>query len=770
MGVPLSARPDLVTSRVSNDDGDVYVVVKEPVTGRIIRLREPEFWLLTAADSTKTASMLASEFAERWVSRLSADEVTGFFAQLGAHGFLTRPPTEQERARLASDESAHTLLGRLLFVKLRAFNPGRFLDRLASIYRPFHSGLGFMLFGIIAALGVIGLIANFAVFAVSPTELWTSGSILLLIPAVFVVVGLHEFAHAVVCRYYGGEVREIGFLLLYFQPCFYCDISDAWLFPRKRQRLAVTWAGPFMQFLVMAAALGVWRVTEPGVVINEFARMVVLVAWVNFLFNFNPLIKLDGYYLLVDLVDIPNLRQRAFTYLRGIYRYYIVGDDTPPPTVTPREQRVFLIYGFLAGLFSTAIIGLILWLAASLVIGAWGGVGLVLFAGLLAAMLRKRPPREDRSAMNDSAPTPPRGTRRFWRRISYGIVAVVVFVVGVAVPFPDRVSGAVTVVPLLTFDLSLNEFGLLEQSLRQRGQEPVVQTSYLQMTSSDVAALRLSPQVMDGDRVTAGDTIAILSSNQVTQELSVVAAELERLESERDLLMAPPKPEAVAEASAEVDAAQAQLDQLVQEQERISQLAERNLIAVEEREQVDSRVAVARADLANRQSALDLLIAPPRDEELDVISRQVDIQNARKAFLLDQQAAQIVSTPISGTAIVQPVNGRFMRIVAQNQVEIIVPVSDFDLPRVSSGQVVKVKVRAWPDRVFSGAVVRLPEAADSTLGPRTYAVSVVVDNADRLLRDGMSGFAKIETGRTALLPQLWRYLQSVVRVEFWSWW
>src|SRR5439155_2123288 len=130
-----------------------------------------------------------------------------------------------------------------------------------------------------------------------------------------VTTTLHEFAHGLTCKHYGGEVHEIGFLLMFFIPCFYCNVSDAWLFDRKSKRLWVTFAGAYCDLCLWAVAVFVWRLTVADTMVYYVAWVALSVCGARIFFNFNPLLKLDGYYLLSDWVEIPNLRQRSWAFV-----------------------------------------------------------------------------------------------------------------------------------------------------------------------------------------------------------------------------------------------------------------------------------------------------------------------------------------------------------------------------------------------------------------------------------------------------------------------
>src|SRR5436190_12384808 len=141
----------------------------------------------------------------------------------------------------------------------------------------------------------------------------------------------------------------MGFMLIYFSPAFYCDVSDAWMFPNSRHRMAVTLAGGYSQLMLWGVCAILWRITEPDTLINHVMVVVVLFSGLQTLFNFNPLIKLDGYYMLSDYLEVPNLRSRAFdTLWKWITR--------SPKRGKFRDVRGVLLYGICAVIFSSTLL------------------------------------------------------------------------------------------------------------------------------------------------------------------------------------------------------------------------------------------------------------------------------------------------------------------------------------------------------------------------------------------------------------------------------
>ncbi|MCK4372261.1 MAG: HlyD family efflux transporter periplasmic adaptor subunit, partial [candidate division Zixibacteria bacterium] len=292
------------------------------------------------------------------------------------------------------------------------------------------------------------------------------------------------------------------------------------------------------------------------------------------------------------------------------------------------------------------------------------------------------------------------------------ILAVIVVVVMVAIPFPKRVTGEVAIRPIAECTLRLNKHGLLETEYRRRGANADRKTSFLQMTSTDLAALKLVRLVKDGQEVKAGDSVAVLASNQVATEIAAETSVLEKTESELALLMAPPKKEAVAEAEAQVTAARANYQQRDRDLQRIEELASKDLITHEELDTKRAEVAIAKAELVNKDASLQLLRSPPKPEEVAVLQAEIDRQMAKLGFLRSQQAAQTIRAPMSGRVDIRQADDEILSIVDDREVEILVPVSDFDVELIKLGQEVQLKVRSYPSEVFQGKVTHVPLSAE----------------------------------------------------------
>lgn len=763
-------RSDLVAS-TAEIDGVAVCNIKDPITGSYFRLREPEYWLIRQLDGKTSYEEVANRFREKFNLNIDAEAVKKFVILLEKLFFLDDGRAEQAISRASYNAArGKTFFSRLLFIKLKGFNPGRFLDWLTSMYRPFHSKFWFGVSMLLIFLGFLVMAANSQYFYIDLGNLYSISSILVIVISLFIIISFHEFAHAVVCRHYGGEVREIGFLLLYFQPCFYSDLSDAWLFKKKSHRLAVTFAGPVMQLILFALAVFLWRVTVPGIFINEVARVIVVVCWVTMLFNFNPLIKLDGYYLLSDWVDIPNLRKKAFEYLGSVFKRNILGWPIDKIEIPKRKRKIYLYYSLFALAYSLFLLVYLFVIAAKFLLAKTGGWGLLVFTVIIIYALRSgifellkgliKHFKYKRTEMKKPS------------KIIIYLIAIGSFAIGFfAVPLPHRVSGEVDVRPVTEFTLLLNEFGLLESKITRRGADPENETSYLQMTSNEMASLQLVPFVKDGQRVNIDDTLAILISNQVTKEIIANIAELDKFEGQLALLKSPPKPEEINEAEAQVEATEFNLVKLKKDLIRVQELFQKNLTSKEEYDRIQSEVKIAEAEVANKTARLNLLKSPPKPEEEAVIRAEINKQKAKVDFLEKQKDAQSVNAPISGIIKVHDRSSDgILSIMDSRQIEILVPVPDFNIKLIELNQSVTLKLRSYPDHTFKGYVAHIPLSANIYNNQAYFPISVIVENEDNLLQKGMTGYAKIEIGDSSLYKMALRKMMSFLRVEFWSWW
>ena len=435
-------------------------------------------------DGRRTPDEIARALAEQG-TRIPARTVEGFARKLSSIGVLERTLVERttlELERLRAERRRRrqpTLFrGELLRMRWSMGDPDAMFDRVLPAIRwcftPAFLAVSVLLF--VAYFGVLA--TRWDEFSHTVSQLYsfanlTFGAVVVLWFTALAVILIHELGHAFTCKYFGGEVHEMGFMLMYFQPAFYCNVNDAWSFPEVRSRLWVTAAGGWIQFVVAGLAALVWAVARPGTLAAEVAVAAMLIGGATtILTNMNPLIPLDGYFVLTDWLEIPNLRQRAQAYVGWWVRRHLLRLDMPEPSVSEREKKVFLIYGTLAVCYIALLFAVIGMLVVGWSRAALGALGVVLALAMILALARHAIAEWGRAIVLSVRTRRSERKRRWgWKRIGVA-VAVAVLVAGIVlalIPWNLTASGRFVLAPVRTFDLVAPDSGILAEVFVREG-------------------------------------------------------------------------------------------------------------------------------------------------------------------------------------------------------------------------------------------------------------------------------------------------------------
>jgi putative peptide zinc metalloprotease protein len=249
-----------------------------------------------------------------------------------------------------------------LALRFPLFDPDRFLGRTLPWVRPLLGWFGILLWLAVVGTGTVLAAVHWKDLTENITErVLDPGNLVLLWLVYPVVKALHELGHAYATKKWGGEVHEIGIMLLVLVPVPYVDASSAWGFRDKGKRMLVGAAGIAVELFLGAAALFVWLSVESGAV-SAVAYNVMLISGIStLLFNGNPLLRFDGYYVLADAVEIPNLGTRANRYLGYLFQRYLLGvRDADSPAESAGERAWMVLYGIAAFLYRAFILFVII--------------------------------------------------------------------------------------------------------------------------------------------------------------------------------------------------------------------------------------------------------------------------------------------------------------------------------------------------------------------------------------------------------------------------
>lgn len=364
--------------------GRVWMVVSDPVTGRTHRFTQSAQLILNGMDGQRSVGELW-EISNRRLGEdaPTQDELIHLLGQLHAADLMqcdVSPDVSELlfRAQRHERTKKRQMIGNPMSIKLPLMDPDRLLDRLRPLIQPVWNRWGMLLWLIVVAPATILALLNSNELNHNISDRVLATNNLLMLALIFPLIKvLHELGHAVSAKMRGAEVHETGVMFLMFVPVPYVDASAATTFKNKTDRALVGAAGMLVEIFVAALAMYVWLLTEPGM-LRSVAFNTMLVAGIStVVFNGNPLLRFDGYYVLADLIEIPNLATRANRYIGYLVeRYCFRAREAEAPHATDGEKAWFVFYAPASFIYRTAVsIAIILFIA-----GEFFAIGVVLAA------------------------------------------------------------------------------------------------------------------------------------------------------------------------------------------------------------------------------------------------------------------------------------------------------------------------------------------------------------------------------------------------------
>lgn len=712
-------------------------------------------------DGENDFQTIAEKTSRKFKAKIESGQIELFAQQLIKAGILAGSTAEPPRPIVRQKKS---LFARLLFIKLKAVNPEKFIENTYELARPFYGSLALRFYVILGVFALIITIANSDEMLIQVKNFFRPEIIPLAWITIFFVTLIHELSHTYSCRLNGGKVTDMGFLLLYFQPCFYSNVSDAYLFPDRKKRLAVTSAGIISQVVVWALAVFIWRLTATDNLINSVAFIIIALSFIGITFNLNPLLKLDGYYFLVDYWEIPNLRRNAFRYIRQSLLGTVPGDDIVQ--ADRRRRKIFLYYGSASLVYSAALIGYIVYRFGLFVNRQFGSFGLVL---LLAVLLYFIFDAMKKGKIFQLAYNQRGAILKPGRLMVTGAVLVILLVASIFINIPLRLTNDSLVMPFEQVSLRLTSPGSAELLIERTNDVRILKQ--FQLVGQDYSVLSIVPSLKVGDEVKPGDLLASIKSNVYEAERLERYANLERAKKQLNLLEKGPQTEEIKQTQDVISQARLKLEKAKQDYNRADSLYTRGIIPEDQFEDKKTSFQILKSELDFYQNQLVLLKRGARPEEIDMARAQVDQLEAHLGHLTSQLEQSAIESPIAGI-VTQVNNGDMIITIARTDtVRVRINVPEKEISAVAGDDPVKMKVHSYPGITYSGTVTKIdPLVVYDKNGRPIFWVTAYVPNGDGLLKAGMTGKAKINCGKWPIYKIiLWR-LVRYLRIEFWSWW
>jgi len=327
-----------------------FYIVRNPITFQSHRFSVEDYQILVAFDESKSLGEVFDRLTES--GRLTGDQEEEFYRfviQLLQFGFLNLPISDAGALYSRFKQKQQTPLGSkllgYLFWRIPLFDPDAFLDRTVRFVAPLFTRFAFFAWLMLVSAAAAIIAQRWQDFQAPLASVLAAQN---LVSMIFILIALkicHEFGHAYACKVFGGQVPEMGAYLICLTPCAYVDASAAWGFPRKLHRISVSLAGMYFETAIAAVAALIWATTAPSMLNSTAHQIVLLAGVVTIAFNVNPLMRYDGYYVLSDLIEVPNLRQRSLETLSAIFKRLFLGIRTERSNFPVWLKAVLLTYG-----------------------------------------------------------------------------------------------------------------------------------------------------------------------------------------------------------------------------------------------------------------------------------------------------------------------------------------------------------------------------------------------------------------------------------------
>jgi putative peptide zinc metalloprotease protein len=507
--------------------GEKSYVIKVEETNSYNRYGPSEYELLTLCDGTRTRAEVAAAWNEHHPDDfLGEAEVLEFLDGVEPEVW-EQSVGEKNLAvleRIRDDRKSRVDHTNFLYISFKAWDPNKTLAKLDP-YLSWMYTRGFVFFSVALFIAAGYLVAGdwaqvqkdtaslYTFHDKTAFDIWIFWFLMLGLGAV------HEFGHGLTCKHFGGDVHQMGFLLIYFTPAFYTDTTDIMLFGRLLHRQWVLFAGIWIELVACAIATFFWRFTLPGSLANDIAYKMLLLSGIQgVLLNLNPLIKADGYYALAEYLRIDNLREDSFSFLRAWTRKHIFREDLELPLATRRQRRIYLMFGITATVYSVLLLILVLLFVKNVLVTKFGGWGYVLTAGVIYFFVGK-----------DLKNALPR-VRSWWREKKEEYMAWKI----------SRTQQAGALGLALLFLIPPIPTRVASDFVLEPGRDAHVR--------AEVPGAVRQVFVKQGDTVSAGQTLAVLENPDIESGAQVLAQQLAIANSEVRLQQARSDPAKIAAA------------------------------------------------------------------------------------------------------------------------------------------------------------------------------------------------------------------------------
>lgn len=427
--------------------GEVVYILQDSVSGQFLRLNYVAYVLVNKMNGELTVDEIWHGAGEYLKNDLPHQrDVLQLIVQLRNAGLLhgNIQTDVGMLSKVIAEENQKKAFQRIknpMGIRVPIWDPDIFLNKTASLFNPFFSKFGLLIWGCIVMFALTVLAQNFDAFFNNISDRVFSGDSLMMMIVLYPIIkAFHEMGHAYAVKKWGGEVHEIGIMFIIFFPVPYVDATASWAFKSKYQRALVASMGVIIELLIAAFAIIVWSMAEPGL-LRATAYSAALTAGISTLiFNGNPLLRFDGYYVFCDLVEMPNLGPKSIRHLQYLLQRYVLGNEKATVVSTDKsEVRLFTFYGIASLIYRLIImVGILAFVASKffflgMMMAIWAAIQMFVKPVYKAILYISRSP-----ALYDKR-------SRVIKRVSFMSAAFLIFLFVIPMPSAVRLEGVVWV-------------------------------------------------------------------------------------------------------------------------------------------------------------------------------------------------------------------------------------------------------------------------------------------------------------------------------------
>lgn len=476
--------------------GTISYLVEDEVTGRFFRIGLAQYTFMSMLDGNRNVSTALMKTATLLRENAIDENEAASFTKWAIESGLVESETGNSAARRLEQHEQQQKMKMVsylnpMMMRMPLFSPDPIVSNICRFVGFLISPVGALIWISVVVFGFFHLLQNWTTFYTNRVNSFSAADFIWIGLTWVALKLIHELAHSLVCKKFGGRVHSCGILLLLMIPMPYVDVTSSWRFDNKWKRILTSAAGMLSEIFVAAIACYIWSISSPGPLQYHAGNVIITATLHTLLFNINPLMRFDGYYMLADWLEIPNLSSSGRSWLKGIFKWMYFGNKPQPVKETGLPGLAVRTYGVLAmGWFFVIAIGLSL--AASSLIEGFGLIvaliGCVMWVGIPLFKLTKY------FLFGTDTERP----NRLWFVSAMSLTALVLAIFMYTCPSPSVVSAPI-----------------------------VIEYEPLSIVRSNASGFAKRVHVVDGQTVKKGDLLVTLENPELEQELGSLQIDIQ---------------------------------------------------------------------------------------------------------------------------------------------------------------------------------------------------------------------------------------------------